>query len=317
MAFHKPLLSWHMIVRGHKSETEDCLNSLQGFYDDLVVAVDSREDSDEVYESILSFPRINAYRQDFSQFGRYDLARQDALDRTDPNSMFIGWCDHDEVLVSPTPREARLWLFENQPDAVDIGLHYLGDIGGHKSGETYYRTRIWKRSVERRWGRPCHEHPCLVSGEDNPVVYKEMVFNHTKLDGSEYRANHHIELMGKEIKNGNLGWLFYQAREYKYIGEIQKAQRTYMDYLATGLMEDIERTLSELRNICENELDYHEKIKQVLNENKNHPALWEYLAISKYYDGDITEAKTCHQLAKQLDKEGKHVFIQNNDRWFS
>ena len=196
-----------MIIRGHTDEAVKCIESLQGLYDECIIAVDDREDSNEVYERLLYYPNVFAYRQSFAQFGRYDLARQDALNRVSPYADFIGWCDHDEILISPKPIEIRQWLYETQPDAVDVGLLYDGDIGGHVSGNIYYRTRIWKKSVERTWQRPCHEHPTLVNGQDNPILNKEIIFKHIKLDNSEYRATHHIELMQKEIDGGSLGWV--------------------------------------------------------------------------------------------------------------
>jgi tetratricopeptide (TPR) repeat protein len=309
--------SWHMIIRGNTEETLQCLDSLQGLYDECIIAVDSREDSDEVFEALKIYPKTYPYRQVFADFGRYDLARQDALDRCSEKATYIGWCDHDEVLVSPKPREAREWLLQNQPDAVDIGLHYLGDIGGHVSGHTYYRTRIWKKSVERRWGRPCHEHPIPVNGLDNPVIYQGMVLNHIKRDNSAYRADHHIELMQKEIESGNIGWIFYQAREYRFKGEIDMAIKRYRDYLETGHTADRERALFEAIPLFDTPNGTHwPKVKSFMESLPfEHPVSLEYLAVALYWEGDHEQAKSLHAKAKELDPGNQFAWIRNNDQY--
>lgn len=311
--------SWHMIIRGNTEETLQCLDSLQGLYDECIIAVDSREDSDEVFEALKLYPHTFPYRQVFNEFGRYDLARQDALDRCSSKATYIGWCDHDEVLVSPKPREAREWLIQNQPDAVDIGLHYLGDIGGHIAGQTYYRTRIWKRAVERRWGRPCHEHPIPVNGVDSPVVYQGMVLNHIKRDNTAYRADHHIELMEKEIQGGNIGWVFYQAREYRFKENREMAIQKYHEYLMTGHETDRERAIFEVIPLFDNENGTEwPRVKSFMETLPfEHPVTVEYLAVANYWDQNIDLAKSLHARAKALDSNNRFGWIQKNDQYMS
>lgn len=315
--FRNLFVSWHMIIRGHTDETIKCIESLQGLYDECIIAVDDRPDSDEVYEELLYYPNIFAYRQSFAQFGRYDLARQDALNRTSPYADFIGWCDHDEVLISPRPVKIRQWLHETQPDAVNVGLLYDGDIGGHISGATYYRTRIWKKSVERVWQRPCHEHPTPVNGIDTPVTNPEIIFKHIKTDPSEYRANHHIELMEKEINSGATGWLFYQAREYKYLNNYEMAKKLYCDYLKSGLSDDVTRAIEELDSVISDKSEYISLLKEIAYYKKDDPVIWEYLALAEYYYGNKEAAKTYHRVAKECDITNTVDFIRHNDQWFT
>ena len=71
MSLFKISLWWHMLLRGHVQETTLALNSLQGLYDGIVIAVDDRPDSDEVFEFLRHYPNMNAYRQNFDDFGRF------------------------------------------------------------------------------------------------------------------------------------------------------------------------------------------------------------------------------------------------------
>lgn len=315
--FKNLFLSWHMIIRGHTDEAIKCIESLQGLYDECIIAVDDREDSDEVYERLLYYPNILAYRQSFIQFGRYDLARQDALNRVSPYADFIGWCDHDEILISPKPIEIRQWLHETQPDAVDVGLLYEGDIGGHISGNIYYRTRIWKKSVERMWQRPCHEHPTPVNGQDNPILNKDIIFKHIKLDNSEYRATHHIELMQKEIDGGSLGWIFYQAREYKYLNNYQMARKLYIEYLKSGFSDDLVRAIEELDSVTSDKAEYINSLLEIATLKKDNAIIWEYLALAEFYYGDKELAKNYHKTAKNIDSSNSISFIHGNDPWLT
>ena len=315
------ILAWHMIIRGNTEETLQSLDSLQGLYDECIIAVDSRLDSDEVYEALKIYPNTYPYRQVFDDFGRYDLIRQDALNRVSRLATYVGFSDNDEVLVQPKAREVREWLLANQPDAVSVGLTYQSPVGGYEVGPVYPRTRIWKKAVERRWTRPCHEHPSPLQGEDNPSYYLDMVFSHIKRDPGDYRASHHIELMQGEIDQGNIGWIFFQAREYKYMGDFQAAMNKYEEYLLTGHPSEIERGIYELLQLYtdfyKGSAEGHERIKNFVPRLPfQHPVMVEQLAIAEYYLGDLPSAKEHHELAKTLDVAKAHEFIWNNDKYF-
>lgn len=323
MTNFKLKLWWHMIVRGHTEESLQAIRSLQGLYDGIVIAVDDREDSDEVFEALEHFPNMYSYRQKFSNFGRYDLARQDALDRVceiDRRDLepvnYVGWSDSDEILVS-NPYEIRKWLIETQPESVNCGIHYLYPIGGHEAGQTYRngRVRIWKHGT-RRWSRPCHEYPTPINGVDNPVI-GDIIFNHIKYDNSDYRADHHIELMQKEINSGNIGWLFYQAKEYLIKEDFNNAKLKYLEYLKSGEQSRFEETVFILGDLYLKDKDYSNLIKEFSDISiPPHPMICEYIAIAHYWNGNKQSAYNWHVKAKTLDQEKKYPKLNDNDQYF-
>ena len=304
-------LWWHMIIRGNPDETKLALDSLQGLYDGIVVAVDDREDSDGVAQLLSLYPNMNAYRQNFSQFGRYDLARQDALDRIPSDTDYVGWSDSDEILVTP-PYEVRRWLVNHQPEAVICGIHYIYPIGGHQAGVTYKngRVRIWKYGT-RAWSRPCHEYPAPINGPDNPTD-SDITFNHIKRDPGAYRASHHIQLMQEEIDRGNIGWKFYQAREYEIMGDRDKALEKYLEYIVSGETDRIVDALVAYSEPLMEKKDYKRIIE--LEDKSDHPIAQEYIAIAYYWLGEFEKAKLWHQKARQFMDE--YPGIKNNDIFF-
>lgn len=315
-------LWWHMIIRGHTDETLQALESLQGLYDGVIIAVDDREDSDEVFQAIQHYPNTYPYRQNFAKFGRYDLARQDALNRipiknlqTEEPVDYIGWSDSDELLAS-NPYNVRKWLSENRPEAVNCGIYYSYGIGGHQSGQVYRngRVRIWKYGT-RIWNRPCHEYPSPINGIDEPVI-GDIIFNHIKQDNTEYRADHHIELMQKEIDSGLVGWLFYQAKEYEFKYDIEGAKKTYFKYLQSGDMINFEEALSKFCNFYLTDKQYSDLIQELNKLTLQHPLIYEYLAISYYWNNNLPEAKKNHLEAKKLDIINKYPHIKENDKYF-
>ena len=304
-----------MLVRGHVQETALALNSLQGLYDGIVIAVDDRPDSDEVFEVLQHYPNMNAYRQNFDDFGRYDLARQDCLNRVPKGIDFVGWSDSDEVLVTD-PYKVRQWLSESRPEAVNCGIHYVYPIGGHVAGQTYRngRVRIWKAGT-RLWTRSCHEYPAPINGIDEPVI-GDVIFNHIKEDPTEYRADHHIELMQKEIDGGNVGWRYFQAKEYEIKGDIVGAINTYYEFLKSDPENYFDEAVAKMSEMSFNIKDYEGLIQKLL-EVKERPTVLEYLAIASYWKGNHFIANTFHERAKLADPENNYPHFRQNDVYFT
>jgi hypothetical protein len=309
-------IGWHMIIRGSVHEAKQALDSLQGLYDKIVIAVDDRDDSDEVYQLLLNYPNMYAFRQKFSDFARYDLARQDALDKIPNDIEYIGWSDSDEILMT-NPIEIRKWLFEKKPEAVNCGINYRYGVGGHEAGKTYRngRIRIWRANT-RYWTRPCHEFPAAINGIEN-YVEGDIFFDHIKEDNSSYRSRHHIELMQEEIdKNNNIGWKFFQAKEYRIQGDIDIAIDKYYEYLESGDALYVDEAIIQLSELCLSQKQYEKLVNLLIKLNLYNPLANEYSAIAVYYLGDMESAIKFHSKAKELNINDKYSFIVNNDKYY-
>lgn len=312
----KVSLWWHMIVRGHTEETILAVNSLQGLYDGLIVAVDDREDSNDVFDALLYYPNTFVYRQHFDDFKRYDLARQDCLNQVPDTATFVGWSDSDEILVTD-PYKVRVWLFKDKPEAVNCGIHYIYPIGGHEAGQTYRngRVRIWKHKT-RHWERPCHEYPVPDNGIDNPVI-GDIIFNHIKESNTDYRADHHIQLMQEEIDSGNLGWMFYQAKEHLIKGDIDAAKEIYLEYIKSGDESRRDDAITQLGELYLSRKEYSDLINAFDSISiKDHPMILEYIAIAYYWFGGKKQAYDWHQIAKKNDVNNKYPRLVDNDIYF-
>jgi len=327
----KFFLSWHMLVRADTEFTIRCLDSLQGLYDECIIGVDSRQDSDDIFEALKIYPNTTVYRQDFSLFGRFDKARQDVLDRISPQATCIGWCDSDEVLVKPSPRLVRTLLYNSQValdntsgSGIEVGIHYLGAVGGHVAGETYFRPRIWSAKQPRVWTRPVHEHP--MPADNNPesnIQVSDIVFDHLKTDNTTYRASLHIDLLESELLNkGVPSALFYIAREYRYKGDLESAKQSYETYLMTGDHTEVERTVFELIQLYDlsynaNNPDFKRMVEVFPKFKIEHPVLLGWLSIALWYTGFSEQAKQVHWKARQLDPQGSIGWLVANDKFFS
>ena len=209
-------LWWHMMIKGRPEMTIQAINSLQGLYDGLVIAVDDREDSDEVFEVLQHYPNVDAFRHHFEYFEGLTPGRNEGLDRIPSHGVdYIGWSDSDEILIS-NPQEVRKWLADIRPDAVRAPLKFVYARCWYVEGELGVRHRIWKYGT-RRWERSVHEHPEPINRIDNFVDH-DILFHHINDDPSTYKSDYIIELMQIEIEKGSLDFMWMQAREYAVKG---------------------------------------------------------------------------------------------------
>jgi hypothetical protein len=225
-----------MIVKGCPEQTLQAVNSLVNLYDGIIIAVDSREDSDEIAKELSYYPNMHVYRQNFKDFNSFGKARQDVLNRV-PCCDYVGRSDGDELLAS-NPIEFRKWLEEVRPDAVRGATYYAYDSGWCKAGETL-RTdgiRVWKHGT-RAWKRPAHEYPYPIVGEDN-WIDGDILFNHINKEAPGSKMDFIVALMQQEVDAGNLEYMWYQAREYVVGGQTDKAISLCFDYLLLGVRDE-------------------------------------------------------------------------------
>ena len=305
-------ICWNMIIKdfGHTEEIIGAVGSLQGLYDYAIIAVDDGAESDNIYNELQYFPNTQVYRQAWWKMKkRYDLARIDVLNKVPDYMDYIGWSDADEFLADDT-YDVRKWIVENDPEAINFGIRYLYPVGGHEAGGVYPRPKMWKKGT-RVWARPCHETPWPPDAVDSPFI-----FDHVKKDNSEYAADHCIHLMQQEIDNGDLGWVYFQGREYRIKGDSVNAKQKCLDYLTSGETEFIDNALILVGELFLEEKDFDGLISYMLNvESLSHPRVYEYIAIAHYWMQHLELARAFHQMAKALDTENKYPYLIGNNTW--
>jgi tetratricopeptide (TPR) repeat protein len=308
-----------------------CLDSIQGLYDECIVAVDDRPESDEVFEAIQIYPNLVAYRQKWP--GRFDYARQEVLNRVSTNATYVGHCDSDEVLLQPSPRAIREILFEEQIRAVNVGILYKDYVGPHEPGGIYLRTKIWKTDHVRKYVGKIHEYPTVQGENIIPTPRRDIIFEHQKVDHKAYRSEFIIKSMIEDIENGHTRWLPYLGEEYRADGKYDQALGAFRRYLRLDIkdvehsqhlkkcLEEMIRTLDSVYNG-----DQREKWRAFCNELaavneqapflQSNPIFWEYYALSRWYLDGKDAARGFHDHAKSLDPEQKESFIWNNDQFY-
>jgi hypothetical protein len=275
-------LWWHMMIKGNVEYTIQSLDSLQGLYDGMVIAVDDGPDSDEVYEVLSHYPNTYLFRDHLIDFAH---TMQAALDRIPTRGVdYIGRSDGDEVLVTK-PYEIRKWLAETRPDSVNCATHYLYTIGWCKAGETYRNesVRIWKYGT-RKWGNPVHQYPYVISGEDKPVI-ADITFDHIKNADPLSMVNLNIKFMQREIDRGNREYLWYIAKEYVVKGDIDKAISLCFEYLkgGIGIKEHFDRSLWGMSELSFQQKDYDgflKRLQEITNIVGDYPKIEEYRTLA-------------------------------------
>lgn len=316
-----------MIIREDDENVFKCMESLQGLYDECVIGIDDRPESDNVFKLVNMFPNVRAFRQTWP--GRFDLARQDVLNRVNPDADYIGCCDSDEILTNPNPVEIRKYLEQEQPKAVNVAIRYFEDVGPNFKDQSYLRTKIWNTKFPRQWVGWIHEYPQCINEYNAPVPKPDIIFDHLKVDHKQYRSDFIIYAMTEDIKNGTIRWYPYLAQEYRSIKQHDKAIDCCMKYITNAEAE------YQHMKVAVDELYYN--IQLLHNDNVNsvflkillnaitelpkllmNPVINEYIAISSYYLGDTETAKHCHSVAvANIDLTCVHLdFINKNNVWF-
>ena len=322
-----------MIVREDKENLIKCMDALQGVYDECIIAVDSRPESDEVFEAIQIYPHHVTYRQPWP--GRFDLARQEVLDRVNPKATYIGHCDSDERLTIPkTGRELREMLYNEQPRAVNIGIRYQEQVGPHEPGRVYLRTKIWKNDHVRKYIGAVHEYPACRGETVIPTPYHNRIeFLHLKIDHKYYRSDLIIQTMLRDIECGHIRWLPYLAEEYRYNRKYDEALGCCKKYLLLEIKDSehpqhLKKCLEEMLAVLFFKHDSVEtakwesfkveleRVNCEVNFLRDNPIFWEYYAMSLWYTSDKDVARLFHERAKSLDPEKRDLFIWQNDQFY-
>lgn len=320
-------LSWHMIVREDDENLKKVLDSIQGLYDELIIGVDSRPESDNVFDLVQLYANVIAFRQEWP--GRFDRARQEVLNRVNPKATYIGCCDSDEVLATPSPLEIRQWLQETQPKAVNVGIKYLFDVGPNFKGSTYLRTKIWKAEYPRQWVGWIHEYPSVIGEFHTPIAARHIVFEHLKVDHKAYRSELIIKAMLSDIDRGLVRWYPYLAQEYRALQNYDEAIKCCLLYLQTENIEDrhikvaIEEYLYLSNILSDNKWgSFLDKVTELINNGftslQENAIMCEYLAMGYYYTNQKEISKQWHRKALSLfDDSRDQQFIKNNNKYFS
>ncbi|WP_163100505.1 glycosyltransferase family 2 protein [Peribacillus alkalitolerans] len=230
-----PTISLCMIVKNEMEVLANCLESVQGICDEIVIvdtgSTDKTKDiAKQFTDKVFDFQWID----DFS------AARNFAFSNATKD--YILWLDADDVLLPDDQKkfkELKATLNSNV-DAVSMIYVILRDEYGNSTFH-YRRNRLVKRSRNFKWKGPVHEY-LDVSGH---IVSSDISVEHKKdqKTSSGNTSDRNLRIYENRIKKGedfSPRDLFYYANELRDHKQYEKAIIYYNEFLGgkKGWVED-------------------------------------------------------------------------------
>lgn len=240
-------LSVCMIVKNEEDVIGRCLECIKDIADEIIVVdTGSTDKTKEIVKKytnkLFDFPWIN----DFS------AARNNSFSHA--TQEYIMWLDADDV-IDEKNRQELISLKNNLDPSVDmVKMKY--DVAFDEDGNStlsYYRERIFKRSMNYQWVGEIHE---VISPYGN-IIYSEIAIQHRKIRPNKPDRNLKIfEQMLLKGKSLDPRQKFYYARELYYNDKYQEAIDLFNEFLQEG-EGWIENNISACKDLAS--CYYHEK----------------------------------------------------------
>lgn len=220
-----PSLSICMIVKNEEDVIGRCLECVKDIADEIII-VDTgstdktKEIAKEYTDKLYDFPWIN----DFSAARNHSFSHA-TMD-------YIMWLDADDVIEEQNRKVIKDLMKSLNSDVDMIKMKY--DVGFDENGKTtfsYFRERIFKRSMDYRWEGEIHEVICPRGN----IIYSEIAICHKKMRPNEPQRN--LKIFQQMLEQGKtLGprQKFYYARELFYNAMYAQAVEQFQEFLGEG-----------------------------------------------------------------------------------
>ncbi|WP_368654242.1 glycosyltransferase [Ornithinibacillus sp. 4-3] len=228
-------ISLCMIVKNEEEVLCQCLDSVKGICDEIIIVDTGSTDSTKEIAKKYTDKVI-----DFTWVDDFSAARNFAFDQA--TSSYILWLDADDVLEREEQKKFQKLKEEldDSVDAVSMLYHIAFDEFGNPTF-SYRRNRLVKRECCFKWIEPVHEY-LDVSGN---IIASDIAITHRKSDKSNIDPanDRNLKIYERRLEQGEVfspRALFYYANELKDHGFYQKAVIYYREFLATrkGWVED-------------------------------------------------------------------------------
>ncbi|PHC33084.1 glycosyl transferase [Bacillus toyonensis] len=217
-------ISLCMIVKNEEKSLEQCLQSIEGIPDEIII-VDTGS-TDKTKELAIKWtPHV----LDFEWKDDFSAARNFAFQQA--TKEYIFWLDADDILIVED-REKLLELKRNLDKSIDaVSMIYHALLDKHDNVITSTnRLRLLKRKKNFKWVGMVHED---VSTFSNYNCYNsDIVITHTKKIGSSTRNLSIYEKAVKEGKKFTSQDLFHYARELQINKRYEEAIKYHELFLA-------------------------------------------------------------------------------------
>lgn len=218
----KNILSLCMIVKNEEDTLPNCLNSVKGIFDEIIIVdTGSTDKTIDVAHRYTEKVYTYSWQDDFASARNYSFSKS--------TSDYIMWLDADDILlpddaIKLMKLKLRLSNYEEVAAKYNVGF----DEDGNVTLE-YYRERIFLNNGKFQWSGKIHETIPIIQG----CHYADFAVTHHKLHPTECGRN--LKIFEKMIADGeelDARNLFYYARELFYNDKIDRATEKLESFLS-------------------------------------------------------------------------------------
>jgi len=191
----QPLLSLCMIVKNEEKNLEECLKSVQGLAEEIILT-----DTGSTDKTIEIAQKYGAKIEHFPWIKDFSAARNHSISKA--TGRWIIWLDADDRLPQKTIEELRRTLSMETPNKV-FYLEICNSTGEGKSGTRFSQIRVFPNNPKIRFEGRIHESPLssirklrlaeekipldvFHTGYEDPALLKEKQLRNMALFKEEY-----------------------------------------------------------------------------------------------------------------------------------
>lgn len=248
-------ISLCMIVRNEENSLHQCLSSVEGIADEMII-VDTGS-TDKTKEVAAEF---GAILHDFEWIDDFAAARNYAFSQA--TQQYILWLDADDTIMEKDKvlfKELKRTL-ASDVHSVTMRYNLAFDREGNVTS-SLRRNRLVRRDCQFQWIGPVHEY-LAVGGK---IVNSDVCITHKK---DKEHTDRNLQIYRKRVEQGEQFSprdLYYYANELRDHSLVQDATEYYEKFLATGQgwIEDNFQACLKLTE-CYEQLEEQEKGFQTL-----------------------------------------------------
>lgn len=211
-----------MIVKNEEDVIGRCLDSVKDIFDEIIVVdTGSTDRTKEIVRQYTDLLYEFEWIDDFSAARNYSFSKA--------TKDYIMWLDADDIIL-PEDKKALLKLKQTLDPAVTLVMmkyNVAFDTAGNPT-YSYYRERLFKRSMNYQWKDPVHE---AITPHGN-IIYRQIAISHKKLNQKDPQRNLRIyeKLLSQNVILSPRQQ-FYYARELYYQKRYEESIKTFTNFL--------------------------------------------------------------------------------------
>ena len=303
-----PTLSLCMIVKNEQDYLQQCLQSVQGVVDQIVIndtgSTDTTLDIAKKYNAHII---QTEWRSDFS------FARNAALEHA--NGDWVLHLDADETLAEKSKHRIKKFLSETSADAINLPVRSFHPETDMLRFKDSMQIRLFKNNPKFRYVNPIHEqiYPSIIEN-CGQVVEKNLIVNHYGYQqNNEKKAERNLSLLQEMVRqNPDDAYLLFKLGETtKVLGQSEKAKQWFLQarekdtgQLSEEIIDIMNMRLAQIELMADNYQMCIKYAQQSLQINKdNHVSLY-LTSIGNIYLGKIQMAMNTLVYLDSINGEG-------------